>query len=94
MKNNEFERPDLYLYEQNEDDECLDFSYFYEPETHPCQCCGAEVSGLICPVCSWEYEENENPYIPSKQNHNISLYEAKLNFGVFGSAYPPKFWKK
>lgn len=94
MKDNEFERPDLYLYEQDEQDEYLDF--VYEPECEPCQCCGAENYISICPVCSWEYDENanENEYMPSEQNKGISLYEAKLNFGVFGSAYPPNLWEK
>lgn len=93
MKNNEFERPDLYLYEKNDESEYLDFSYFYEPEYEPCPCCGAEnpVNIFTCPVCSWQYDDEaqKNPDLQSKQNHGISLYEAKLNFGVFGNAYPP-----
>lgn len=98
MKNNDFGRPDLYLYEQNDNSEYLDFNYLYEPECEPCQCCGVEnpTNILKCPVCSWEYDDksNEDLYIPSERNHNISLYEAKLNFGIFGSAYPPILWNK
>lgn len=96
MKNSEFERPDIYLYEQDEQDEYLDF--VYEPECEPCQCCGAEIpiNISVCPVCSWEYDEksNNDEHYPSEQNKGISLCEAKLNFGVFANAYPPILWEK
>lgn len=98
-KNEEFKRPDLFLYEQ-EQDIYLEFDPF-NGEYEPCPCCGAEnpknpFYGFICPVCSWEYDDEtcKNPNMPSKQNHGLSLYEAKLNFGAFGSAYPPIFWDK
>lgn len=98
MKNSEFERPDLYLYEQDEQNEYLDFSCLYEPECEPCQCCGAQIpiNISVCPVCSWEYDEksNNDEHYPSEQNKGISLCEAKLNFGVFANAYPPILWEK
>lgn len=87
------ERPDLYLYEQQDEPPVFD-PFLDDIETAPCPCCGAELPvdpapGYICPVCWWEIDYfTEDEDAPSDQNHGLSLAEAQMNFRAFGISDP------
>lgn len=90
----EIERPDIYLYENEQDSEQINYDDIFITETEPCPCCGAEnpanaIVGYICPVCLWEYDydAHEDENMPSDQNHGLSLFEARLNFRAFGISH-------
>lgn len=58
-----------------------------------CPCCGFRTlpnrgHDDICPVCFWEddgQDEHDADCVRGGPNHNLSLTQARLNFGLFGA---------
>ncbi len=60
-----------------------------------CPCCGSEFEDvtygyeITCPVCGWAGDPSVDETERSIRNGGLSLYEAQMNFRVFGSIHLP-----
>lgn len=61
-----------------------------------CLCCGYKTLSLpggleLCPVCWWQddgQDDSDSEIVRGTVNGNLSLAEARLNFGLYGAADP------
>lgn len=62
-----------------------------------CPCCGAEreypYMPAACPLCGWVMQDELAEDEPSPRNQGMTLLEARMNFGVFGSCLLPIDWE-